>query len=212
MPHCHDTVRGRFRLRWGNRMQNVHRFSALATPPRPNPRAYAGFRTHVVTHSLPHPPRRVTVGWTTSSSNFQTVGIKRHTHTMKTVLRGTPILEKSENLYPPGAHTIMLVWYPMGVMKEADAATMMHIRKGFHDTPSRSATLSAIGKMRPAAALLVVNSVMTCVMAKRKKRVAWGLMPASLTPFPMVSARPLSVIDLLTPSIEPMSSIRSHGT
>lgn len=29
---------------------------------------------------------------------------------------------KSLNLYPPGAHTMVLVWYPIGVMKLDDAA------------------------------------------------------------------------------------------
>lgn len=31
---------------------------------------------------------------------------------------------KSPKLYPPGAHTIVLVWYPMGVMKDEEAASM----------------------------------------------------------------------------------------
>lgn len=37
---------------------------------------------------------------------------------------------KSVNLYPPGPHTRVLVWYPIGVMNDEEAASMTVRIKG----------------------------------------------------------------------------------
>ena len=47
--------------------------------------------------------------------------MSKHPTTRYIVESGVPILTKSVNLYPPGPHTSVFVWYPMGVMKDQEA-------------------------------------------------------------------------------------------
>ena len=47
----------------------------------------------------------------------------------KIIVSGKPTIKKSLNLYWPGAKTIKLVWYPIGVIKLADAPKQTAIRK-----------------------------------------------------------------------------------
>ena len=50
------------------------------------------------------------------------------------MLNGSPALIKSINLYCPGPNTIKFVWYPIGVMKLAEAPKHTAIKKGLGST------------------------------------------------------------------------------
>src|SRR5690606_16991154 len=73
-----------------------------------------------------------------------------------------------------------LVWYPKGVAKLHDAATITATTKGIGLTPSCAAVAKAIGKTITEAALLVTNSVRIAVVRKTKARAAQGLPTATL--------------------------------
>ena len=45
------------------------------------------------------------------------------------MVKGNPAIKKSLNLYWPGPKTMRLVWYPMGVIKLAEAPKHIDIRK-----------------------------------------------------------------------------------
>ena len=47
----------------------------------------------------------------------------------KIMVSGKPDITKSLNLYCPGAYTIKFVWYPIGVIKLADAPKQIAIKK-----------------------------------------------------------------------------------
>ena len=55
---------------------------------------------------------------------------------MTKIVKGTPILTKSPNLYPPGPTTIVFTGEEIGVMKAAEAATATVIAKGTGDNPN----------------------------------------------------------------------------
>ena len=59
----------------------------------------------------------------------------------------------------------------MGVQKLVDAATQITTKNGVGSTPSGLATAKAIGKLRAAAALLVISSVTMFVIIKRTARM-----------------------------------------
>ena len=50
-----------------------------------------------------------------------------------------PTIIKSQNLYPPGFHTIKLVWYEKGVEKPAIAASTIVKTNNFWGYPVASA-------------------------------------------------------------------------
>jgi hypothetical protein len=58
----------------------------------------------------------------------------------------------------------MLVWYPMGVAKQAEAAIITATSSGRGSTPVASASAMAMGAMITAMALLDTSSVITVVM------------------------------------------------
>ena len=85
--------------------------------------------------------------------------------TNKYIKSGTiPNRRKSLNLYPPGPHTIKCVWYPIGDMNPAVLATSTVIANGLKLTLIPSASPTAIGYIKAAAALLLINSVMIRVI------------------------------------------------
>ena len=71
---------------------------------------------------------------------------------------GAPIIRKSLNLYLPGANTIKLVWYPIGVIKLADAAKHIATKNGRGSTPKISANINPIGVIITATAELEINA------------------------------------------------------
>ena len=56
------------------------------------------------------------------------MGIKYEASNQNIIVRGNPTTTKSLNLYSPGAYTIRFVWYPIGVIKLAEAPKQTAIR------------------------------------------------------------------------------------
>src|SRR5262245_48189406 len=72
---------------------------------------------------------------------------------------------------------MVLVWYPIGVRNEFDAATATAMANGRGSTPRREALATAIGKSRAAAALLVMSSVVNTVVSVSPSSVPCTLAP-----------------------------------
>ena len=73
--------------------------------------------------------------------------------------KGNPIYMKSFILYCPGANTIRLVWYPIGVIKQADAPKHIAIKNGLGSDPIPNEMEIAIGVRMIATAAFDINGV-----------------------------------------------------
>ena len=78
--------------------------------------------------------------------------------TQKIIVSGAPIIKKSLNRYLPGANTIKLVWYPMGVIKLAEAPKHIATKNGRGSTPKISAKINPIGVIITATAAFDISA------------------------------------------------------
>ena len=92
------------------------------------------------------------------------MGIKPIAKIQNVTDKGRPTFKKSENLYPPGPYTIRFVWYPTGVLKDAEAAKQTAKIKGRESIPIWLVTAITIGVIIMAVAVLEDISVNTMVM------------------------------------------------
>ena len=90
------------------------------------------------------------------------------------MFKGAPTFKKSENLYPPGPNTKVLVWYPIGVMKLAEEANIMENTNGSGRVPRASAILKDMGSMSTPVALLDIREVRIVVAKYRPDKTAVG--------------------------------------
>jgi len=75
------------------------------------------------------------------------LGIKNVAIIQNIIVKGNPKIKKSLNLYWPGAKTIRLVWYPIGVMKLVDAPKQIAIKNAF--VGSTNNVVSSVIKWSP---------------------------------------------------------------
>ena len=76
----------------------------------------------------------------------------------KISVSGAPMIRKSLNRYLPGANTIKLVWYPIGVIKLADAPKHIATKNGRGSTPKISANINPIGVIITATAAFDISA------------------------------------------------------
>ena len=92
---------------------------------------------------------------------LQNFGINIIATIQNIIVNGNPSNTKSLNLYCPGAKTIIFVWYPMGVIKLAEAPKQIAIKNGSWLTPILTDNAIAIGGSTTATAAFDKNDEIT---------------------------------------------------
>mmetsp|Transcript_8080 Transcript_8080/g.34333 ORF Transcript_8080/g.34333 Transcript_8080/m.34333 type:complete len:273 (-) Transcript_8080:2973-3791(-) len=100
---------------------------------------------------------------------------------------GTPNRRKSANTYPPGPYTIKFVWYPNGLMNDAEAASINKYAIWSRSITCCSAAPAAMGYISAAAALFPTT-------LHRKNVAMYTAMSTPGVPAPIPLAPPTRVV------------------